>query len=71
MLQIIIAIILIIPYAFMREASQKLFNKVLLVGSITALLKSNQIVKELIGGMGIGTNLQSGISGIKSMITSK
>lgn len=33
-----------------------------------ALLKSNQVVKELIGGMGIDTNFRSGIAGIKSMI---
>lgn len=62
---------MLIPYAFMRKASDSLFNKVLLVGSITALLKSNQIIKELIGGMGIDTNFQSGVAGIKSMIRTR
>lgn len=68
-LQVIISIILLIPYALINESSSTLFNKVLLVGCISALLKSNQFVKELIGGIGIGTNFQAGISGIKSMIS--
>ncbi len=68
-LQIVISIIMLIPFALIKENSSTLFNKVLLVGSIMALLKSNQLVKEIIGGIGIGTNFQSGIAGIKSMIS--
>ena len=60
---------LLIPYALIRENNNSLFNKILLVGSITALLKSNQFVKEFIGGLGIGTNFQTGLAGIRSMIS--
>lgn len=62
---------MLIPYLFMKDSSESLFNKVLLVGSIMALLKSNQVVKELIGGMGIDTNFQAGVAGIKSMIRTR
>ena len=68
-LQIIISIMLLIPYTLLKESNDILFNKVLLVGSILALLKSNQFVKEFIGGIGIGTNFQSGIAGIRSLIS--
>ena len=68
-LQVIISIMLLIPYTLLKENNDVLFNKVLLVGSIMALLKSNQFVKEFIGGIGIGTNFQSGISGIRSLIS--
>lgn len=60
---------LLIPYTLLSESNDVLFNKVLLVGSIMALLKSNQFVKEFIGGIGIGTNFQSGIAGIRSLIS--
>lgn len=68
-LQVIISIMLLIPYTLLKESNDILFNKVLLVGSILALLKSNQFVKEFIGGIGIGTNFQSGIAGIRSLIS--
>ena len=68
-LQIVISVIMLIPYALINENSSTVFNKVLLVGSIITLLKSNQLVKEIIGGIGIDTNFQSGIAGIKSMIS--
>ena len=57
-LQIIVAIILLLPFAIMRENSHSLFNELLMIGAITALLKSNQFVKELIGGLGITANFQ-------------
>lgn len=69
LLQIIISALLIIPYALLKEDSNSLFNKLLLVGVISALLKSGQLVKEFLGGIGITTNFQAGISGIKSMIS--
>ncbi len=68
-LQIVISVMLLIPYALIRENNNSLFNKILLVGSITALLKSNQFVKEFMGGLGIGTNFQTGLAGIRSMIS--
>lgn len=68
-LQIIISIMLLIPYTLLNESNDILFNKVLLVGSLLALLKSNQFVKEFIGGIGIGTNFQSGVAGIRSLIS--
>lgn len=68
-LQIVISVIMLIPYALINENSSTVFNKVLLVGSIITLLKSNQLVKEIIGGIGIDTNFQSGIAGIKSMLS--
>lgn len=68
-LQVVISVIMLIPYALINENSSTLFNKTLLVGSIIALLKSNQLIKEIIGGIGINTNFQSGIAGIKSMIS--
>lgn len=68
-LQVVISVILLIPYALIRENSSSIFNKILLVGSIMSLLKSNQFVKEFMGGIGIGTNFQSGIAGIRSLIS--
>lgn len=68
LLQIVIAVLLIIPHALLKE-NDTFFNKLLLVGSISALLKSGQLVKEFLGGIGITTNFQAGISGIKSMIS--
>lgn len=68
-LQVIIAIVLLLSFALAKETSNELFNKILLVGSISALLKANQFVRELIGGLGIDSNLQTGISNIKSIFT--
>ncbi len=68
-LQVIVALILLLPFAIIKESSSDLFHQLLLIGAITALLKSNQFVRELIGGMGIVANLQTGISGLKSMLT--
>ena len=68
LIQIIISALLLIPHALLKEDSSSIFNKLLLVGSISALLKSGQLVKEFLGGIGITTNFQAGVSGIKSMI---
>lgn len=68
-LQVIIAIVLLLSFALAKETSNELFNKILLVGSISALLKAHQFVRELIGGLGIDSNLQTGISNIKSIFT--
>ena len=61
-LQVIVSMILLLPFTIMKEDADTLFNQLLLIGAITALLKSNQFVKELIGGLGITANMQSGIS---------
>ena len=58
-LQVVVSIILLLPFAIMKENSDTLFNQLLLIGAITALLKANQFVKELVGGLGITANMQS------------
>ena len=68
LVQIIIAIILLLPFAILKENSSNMFNKFLLIGSVYALLKSNQFVKEFINGSGISTDFSSGINGIKSLL---
>ena len=68
-LQVVISVMLLIPYSLLNANNDMLFNKILLVGSITALLKSNHFVKEFMGGIGIGTNFQSGLSGIRTLIS--
>jgi hypothetical protein len=45
-----------------------LFNKLLLIGSISALLKANQFIREFIGGIDVNATLPSAISNIKSML---
>lgn len=69
LIQIVISVLLIIPYAILKDRADQTFNQILLIGSISALLKSSQIVKEFFGGIGINSNFQAGISGIKSMFT--
>ena len=69
LLQIVVSIMLLIPYSIMRENSESFFNKILLIGSIMALIKSNQFVKEIIGGIGINSNFQSGIAGLRALIS--
>lgn len=68
-LQIVIALILLLPYAIIKENFNSIFSKLLMLGAIMALLRANQFVKEFMGGIGIGTNFQSGVSAIKSMIS--
>lgn len=66
--QVVISIILLLPFAILKDNSSNLFNKFLLVGSVYALLKSNQFVKEFINGTGISTDFSSGISGLKTLL---
>ena len=68
-LQVVISIMLLIPFSLLKDSNDLLFNKILLVGSIMALLKSNQFVKEFMGGLGISTNFQSGIAGMRSLLS--
>lgn len=67
LLQIVVALILLLPFAILKENSSSIFNKFLLVGSVYALLKSNQFVKEFINGTGISTDISAGFGGLKSM----
>lgn len=69
LVQIVVALILLLPFAILKENSSTLFNKFLLIGSVSALLKSNQFVKEFINGTGISTDFSSGINGLKSLFT--
>ena len=67
LIQIVVALILLLPFAILKENSSNVFNKFLLIGSVYALLKSNQFVKEFINGTGISTDFSSGINGLKSL----
>jgi hypothetical protein len=67
LIQIVVSAILILIYAILQDKSNPFLNKILLIGAISALLKSGQLVKEFLGGIGITTNFQAGVSGIKSM----
>ena len=67
LIQIVVALILLLPFAILKENSSTTFNKFLLIGSVYALLKSNQFVKELINGTGISTDFSSGVNGLKSL----
>ena len=69
LIQIVVALILLLPFAIFKENSNDIFNKFLLIGSIYALLKSNNIVKEFINGTGISTDFSSGLNGLRSIFT--
>ena len=68
-LQVLVAIILLVSFTLAKETSNELLNNILLVGAINAILKANQFVRELIGGLGLEASVQTGISGIKSMFS--
>lgn len=59
LVQILIALIILLPYALIKDSSSQIINKLLIVGAINALLKSGQYVKEFMGGIGISTNFQN------------
>ena len=69
LLQIFVSLVLLLSYAIIKETSVGAFKGLLLVGTIMALLKSNEYVKELMGGLNISSNFSSGISGLKSMFS--
>lgn len=71
MLQILVAFILIIPFSI-GDGMKKLddmFLKLLIAGSIYALYKANDFIREFMGGIGIGANFQSGISGVRNLLS--
>lgn len=59
LVQILIALILLLPYAIIKDSSSDILNKILIIGAINALLKSSQFIKEFMGGIGISSNFQS------------
>lgn len=62
LIQLVVALILLLPFAILKENSSTMFSKLLLIGSVYTLLKANQFVKEFINGTGISTDFSSGIS---------
>jgi len=70
LIQIVVALILLIPFAILKENNSSMFHKLLLIGSVYALLQSNQFVKEFINGTGISTDFNNGINGIQSLFRS-
>lgn len=59
LVQVLIALILLLPYAIIKDSSAEILNKILIIGAINALLKSGQFIKEFMGGIGISSNFQS------------
>ncbi len=68
LIQIIMALILLLSFAIMKENSTNIFNQILLIGSTIALTKSSQFVREFINNTGISTDYQSGLTGLKSLL---
>ena len=64
-IQIIVSIVLLILFS-MDYSKESILNKFIYLGGIYALTRANSIVKELFGG--VSTNVQSGITSIKSFI---
>lgn len=64
-IQLIVAIVLLLLFS-MDYSKGNLINKFIYIGGIYALIRANTIVKELFGG--ISTNVQSGITNIKTLI---
>lgn len=59
LVQVLIALILLLPYAIIKDSSSEILNKILIIGAINALLKSGQFIKEFMSGIGISSNFQS------------
>ena len=68
-LQLFISLVLLLSYAIIKETTTSPFKELLLVGTIMALLKSNEYVKELMGGLNISSNFSSGVAGLKSIFS--
>ena len=67
-LQLLISIILILPYAInieLNKGSSTLFNKLSLLGAIYALFKANDFIKDFMGG--ISTNIQTSLSNVRNI----
>ena len=67
LIQVIMSLILVLSFAIIKEGVNDIFNQILLIGAVIALMKSSQFVKEFINNTGISTDFSSGVSGIKSL----
>ncbi|MBR3280872.1 MAG: hypothetical protein IKI57_03370 [Clostridia bacterium] len=67
LIQIIMALILLLSFALIKENSTNVFNQILLIGSTLALMKTTQFVKEFLNNTGISTDFSAGIGGIRSL----
>jgi hypothetical protein len=67
LIQFIVAIVLLFPFAILKIGSNDIMSKLFIIGSVYALIRSNQFVKEFINGTGISTDFSSGINGIRSL----
>jgi len=67
--QFIVALILLFPFSIIKERGSDVLSELMIIGSISILLKSNQLVREFINGTGISTDFNSGISGVKALFS--
>lgn len=65
-IQIFVAIILLLIFS-LDISSDNIFSKFILIGAIFILIKANGYIKEMLGG--ISTDVNMGISNLKSMMT--
>lgn len=65
LVQVFVAIILLLIFA-LDFSSNNMFSKFILIGAILILIKANNYVKEMLGG--IGSDVSSGLLNFKSMI---
>ena len=65
--QNIIILVLYIPNIL--DNSNEIYFKILIVGVIYTLYQLNSYIRELLGGFGIGNNINLGLSNIKSMFS--
>ena len=66
-LQILVSIILMVPFTINLNLNfSNIFNKLVFIGSIYALTKANDFLRETIGG--ISTNIQTGFYNLKNTI---
>ena len=71
LVQVLVAVILVIPHAmklFTNLGPSELFTKILLAGSVYALYRANNFMREFMGGIGIGSDFYAGVIGIRNML---
>ena len=67
LIQVIMALILLLSFAIIKENSSNVFNQILLIGSTLALMRTTQFVKEFLNNTGISTDFSAGLGGIRSL----
>jgi len=65
LVQVFVSIILLLIFS-LNISSNKMFSKFILIGALFILIKANGYVKEMLGG--IGTDVNIGITNLKSMM---